>query len=455
MKKIFIVCCLLQTAYCLLPTVSLAQTIPSVERFQLPNKLDVFIIPFGSVDAAQVTLYVNCGQKNEIPGQQYYSQIVASSLDLGCEKYDRDQLQDELFKMGTGISANANEKFTMVSAKFLTKDLDKGMDIFSSVITKPTFPDEDLKQQISQLVDFNNINKLDIGDLSRVFSDLMVYGNQNPLGRYFYKDQLIKITPAVLKEFYSFNYTPGNSKLVICGKFDDAELKKMITKYFSSWSAPFGEVNGVNFTVDPIKKKEIAFVNRSSATQAALQWNKIGPQPFTHDADVFLLANFVFSQVLFKEIREKGGKTYGIRSSYDPSSGSPVFNITTQVRVEETMNTMNLFDVTLKNFYEKGISAGELKNAKTNFEKSIQGISDPGAMTSFLNPVLYSNLELRKNYLAGLKLISLEEVNKIIRKYYAPDSYKLLIAGEETEVSKLFSAWESVRKYSASDLSNF
>ncbi len=451
MKKI--VATIFFTFHFSLFTCVFAQTFPIIEQFQLPNRLKVYIIPFGGVDATQVTLYVNCGQKNEIPGQQYYSQIVASSLMYGCEKYDRDSMQDELFRMGTGISANANENYTTVTAKFLTKDLDKGMDIFSAAIMKPLFPDEDLKQEISQLVDFNNLEKLDIGNMASVFSDLMVYGNENPMGRYFYKDQLIKITAALLKEFYSFNYTPGNSKLVICGKFDAAQVKQLVEKYFSSWAAPYGEVNGVNFAVTPVKKKEIAFVNRSNATQSALQWNKIGPAPTSHEADVFRLANFVFSQVLFKEIREKGGKTYGIRSSYNPNSGSPVFSITTQVRVEETKNTMDLFDVTLQNFYNNGITAAQLKTAKNNFEKSIKGMSDPAAITAFFNPILYANPELRKGYMAALQTISLDEVNKLIKKYYTPDSYKLLIAGNESSVAIQFPNWSSIIKYTATDIS--
>ena len=182
---------------------ALAQNFPAIEQFQLSNKLKVYIIPFGNVDAAQVSLYINCGQKNEIPDQQYYSQLVASSLLFGCEKFDRDSLQDELFRMGSGISAAANENYTTVTAKFRTEDLDRGMNVFSAAIMNPLFPDEDLKQEIAQLVDFNNLEKVDIANMASVYSDLMVYGNENPLGRYFYKEQLLKITPGKLMEFYS------------------------------------------------------------------------------------------------------------------------------------------------------------------------------------------------------------------------------------------------------------
>ncbi|GDX51249.1 peptidase M16 [Bacteroidota bacterium] len=434
-------------------TIATAQTFPDVQQFQLANKLKVYVIPYGDISATEVTLFVNCGQKNEIPGQQSYSEIVANCLALGSEKYDRTQLQDELFKLGTGISATANENYTTVSARFLNENLDKGLDIFSSVIMKPLFPDEELKQYISRTVDFNNLNKMDIGALASVFSNLSVYGINNPLGRYFYKDQLIKITPAILKDFYSFNYTPGNSRLVICGKTDLASAKLLAEKYFGSWTAPYGEVNGVSYSVDPIKKIEIGFINRSGATQASLQWNKIGPQPLTKDADIFRIANYVFNQVLFKEIREKGGKTYGIRSSYDPGSSSSIFSITTQVRSVEVENTMVLFDQVLKNFYDIGINQLQLKKAKQSMEKSVTGIDNPTSWIQFFNPVVYSNPDSRKNLVRMINLISLDEVNKIIKKYYTPDSYKLIIAGQEEVISPLIPQWNTIKKYTVADIS--
>ena len=429
-----------------------AQSFPEVQQFQLPNKLKVYVIPYGEIPTTEVTLFINCGQKNEIPGQQFYSEIVANCLNLGSEKYDRTQLQDELFKLGTGISASSNENYTTVSARFLNENLEQGFDLFSSVIMKPLFPDEELKQYISQTVDFNNLNKMDIGNLASVFSNLSVYGINNPLGRYFYKDQLIKITPVILKDFYSFNYTPGNSRLVICGKTDLASAKLLAEKYFTSWTAPYGEVNGVNFSIDPIKKVEIGFINRSGATQASLQWNKSGPQPLTKDADIFRVANNVFNQVLFKEIREKGGKTYGIRSSYDPGSGSSVFSITTQVRSEEVENTMVLFDQTLKHFFENGINREQFSKAIKSMEKSIVGMDDPSSWAQFFNPILYPNIDARKNIINQINLITLDDVNKIIKKYYTTDSYKLIIAGREDVIAPLIPQWNTLKKYSSNDI---
>ena len=51
-----------------------------------------------------------------------------------------------------------------------------------------------------------------------------------------------------------------------------------------------------------------------------------------------------------------------------------------------------------------------------------------------------------------IELISLDEVNKIIKKYYTPDSYKLIIAGEEEVISPLIPQWNTIKKYTAADI---
>jgi predicted Zn-dependent peptidase len=193
-------------------------------------------------------------------------------------------------------------------------------------------------------------------------------------------------------------------------------------------------------------------VHRAHAEQAALQWNKNGPVPGSKDELPFMLANEIFNIVLFKEIREKGGKTYGINSRYDPYSGSSIYTVVTQVRNEEVLNTCRLFDATLKGFYEKGIQSADLEIAKKNMRNRWLMIESPDQVISFFNPIIYKKSSTRKNYLAEVDAVRLEDVNKVIKKYYAPDTYKLLISGDETQLQKSLSELNPLRRFTINDL---
>ena len=131
---------------------------------------------------------------------------------------------------------------------------------------------------------------------------------------------------------------PKNANLIICGSFDIASIKPIIEKYYGSWKSEFGGANGVSLESVSIKKKEIGFINRTGATQCALQWNKVSPAVTDKDQLAFAMANDIFNDVLFKEIREKGGKTYGIASSQRASKYSNLFTIACSVRSSELFN---------------------------------------------------------------------------------------------------------------------
>jgi predicted Zn-dependent peptidase len=215
----------------------------SYEQYKLKNGLQVTLIDYGAVDATAINVYVNVGKKNETPGNQGISSFTAQALTLGNSKYTKIQMHDTLYPMATDISAGASETFTRVSATFLNKYLDKGMDVFAATIRQPTFLEAEVKQMISEFVQYNKPTKMDISELAGHFADFFTFGVSNPLGRNTYPAQVSKLTSKGLKEFYDFNYTPKNTQIVIAGKLDKEKIKKLIDTYFGNWQSVYGENN--------------------------------------------------------------------------------------------------------------------------------------------------------------------------------------------------------------------
>ncbi len=429
-----------------------AQSIPTPEEYLLDNGLKVIVIPFGQLKTMSATLYVNCGKKNETPGQELFADLAAKCVVLGNTNYNKTQLKDALFRMGTSLDVDVNENYTTIESSFIEKDFSEGLKLMASCVMSPLFNESDLKQYINQVLDYNNPMKMDILQQAALFSNVWVYGNQNPIGRFYKSEMLKKVSVDAIKEFYQFNYTPKNSRLVLCGNFDKEQVKNGVKENFGKWKAAYGEVNGVRFESPQMKSKEYGFVSRAHAEQAALQWNKNGPAPGSKEEMAFMLANEIFNNILFKEIREKGGKTYGINSRYNPYSGSSIYTVVTQVRNDEVLNTIQLFDITLKMFYDKGITDADLKIAKKNMSNRWLKIESPDDVISFFNPLIYAKPALRKNYIAEVDVVKLDDVNKVIKKYYTPDSYKLLISGNEQALNAQLQKLTPLRRFTMKDL---
>lgn len=413
-------------------TITTAQTSqPAAEEFRLKNGLEVKMISFGSIPAVSITCFVNVGKKTEIPGQQYLSTITSGALVLGNEKYTRIQQDNMLSRLGTTINTATNYNYTEIGMRFLNKDATTALDLLSSLLLKPTFPADEIKQQVEQTLNYNNPYKMDISAITAMFSDYVLYGTAHPLGRHFYAAQLNKVTAGQVSEFYKFNYTPKNTKIILAGNFDHAAMKAMLENMFGGWTAAYGENNGSAYEVQPVSKKEYYFVNKNRATQASLRWNKKAPEAGSKDVIPFDMANNAFNNILFDEIRAKEGKTYGINSSYNESNNSGFYSVSTQVRNEVAYETTVSFDRVLKQFYETGITQAQLDKAKAALKNDRLAIENPFDLIEFYNPVLYKDFSKRNEYVTAVDAITVEQVNKIIKKYFTPDAYKLVIAGDQ------------------------
>jgi len=407
---------------------------PKEEKYRLKNKMQVIFLDYGSIPVSYVSLLINTGTKNETPGMQSIADLTAHTLLLGNQKYSRVQQDSMTYLMAASLNASSNNNFSELSIQFLNKDQDNAMDLFSNVVLHPIFPKDEISSYIEQELTYNTPEKMDIGALADVYSRFFVYGATNPLGRSFYAAQLNKITTDQLNEFYKFNYTPKNCTLVVCGNPDKDKLKALIEKYFDGWEASYGEVNGVSLPEPEIDKKQYAFVNRDNTTQAALCWVKKAPDIKSKDLEAFEVANGIFSQMLFEQIRVKEGKTYGISSSFDNQSNNGTYTVTTQVRNEVMYATLESFDRMLKQYYDSGAPKDIFETVKARMRTSITGFESPGQVVSLFNPLLYPDYEKREQSLAELDNIDIEKVNKIIKKYFNPSDYKVLIAGSSSEL---------------------
>jgi predicted Zn-dependent peptidase len=445
MKKIFFAIAFFGAA------VLLAQEVPQLETYKLKNGLKVYLMQYGKLPAVHVRLMVNSGKKNEAPGQQGYSYLCSFMLLGGNKKYSEEQQTDLAFKLGADMSASSDYDHTTVRANFLSKDLDAGMDLFSAAVISPVFDKEKVDREISYRIDYNNVNKMDIANLTDVFSEYVLYGSANPLGRQWYKKQLEAVTPEKMKEYHAFNFTPGNASIIVCGNFDHTKAKAVIEKYFGSWQSAYGEVNGVALDKPAIKKKETCFVNRANATQCNLRWSKIAPSVKDKDYMAFRVANQIFNRYIFVEVREKGGKTYSIGSTHEASQFSNLFVTSCSVRNSEMLSTMELFDKSLQAFGAGNITQEDFDMAVTAIKINMASSEMPEAVASFYNPVVY-DFNKRKNFLTDLATVKLEDVQKAIRKYYTADSYKLVVAGDESKVSDQLTRMPGLKKLTATDI---
>jgi zinc protease len=452
MKKINLFSLFLVPAFLLLISADSAtrNPFPEIERYKLENGLEVIFADYGELPVTSLSFFINVGKKSETPGQQGLASLTANSIPLGSDKYNRVDLDRLLYRTGGDISSSSNKNFTVINGEFLNTNIETGVEVLSSLLLHPSFPQQDITEEKNFELSQNKPSKMDIDALADMYGDYFTYGTEHPLGRHYYEAQYQKITIAQIKEFYSFNYTPGNTKLVITGKSDHEKMKKLIDAYFGSWTAAYGEVNGSSYEIPPIKTKEYAFIQKDGAMQACIEWFKKAPAAGSKDMAAFLLANAVFSDHLGNEIREKRGFTYGIYSRFSESQNDEIFRAKTQVRNEVMYETMMAYDQVLVEFNKSGATEKELKKFKTMLKANILSLEEPSGFAMLINPWVYRDYNKRKAFLQEIDAVDQVVLNKAIKRYFTPDSYKVIIAGDAGALADQLGKIKSLQKLNPS-----
>jgi predicted Zn-dependent peptidase len=114
-------------------------------------------------------------------------------------------------------------------------------------------------------------------------------------------------------------------------------------------------------------------------------------------------------------------------------------------------NTMVLFDKTLQDFNAAAITQEDFDKAVNNIRIDITATELPQSISTFYDPITY-DFQKRKNFLTDLAALKIEEVQKIVKKYFTADSYKLLIAGDEAVVNAQLNTLKGLLKYKAADI---
>ncbi|HEU4716847.1 MAG TPA: hypothetical protein VFU15_03395, partial [Bacteroidia bacterium] len=89
---------------------------------------------------------------------------------------------------------------------------------------------------------------------------------------------------------------------------------------------------------------------------------------------------------------------------------------------------------------------------KTMLKSDILSMEEPGEIASLINPWVYKDYEKRRLVLGELDAMDLATVNKAVKKYFTPDSYKLIIAGDPVALAGQLGKIQGLRKIELSEI---
>ncbi len=303
---------------------------PETKRATLSNGLTVVVAENHEVPLAWVRLSFRGGGHGDPPGKEGLAAVTLDLMNEGAGTYDATSLSAALKRLGSDLGTGAGDDGASLWASGLTRNLDPTLDLFATVLTKPTFPDDEwelLRKQ--RIADLDRKRKDPEWIAARVF-DRVLFGDAYK-GRAPSKESYEKLTTADMKAWWAEHLTPDRAILFAGGDVTLEELVPKLEARLGGWkpstSASVSRPVAVPTPPLPAGPAAIHVVDRPGAAQSILRVGGYVAAPTDEAWFPLVLANQAvggqFTARLNMNLREAKGWTYGARSglSYDLAGG--------------------------------------------------------------------------------------------------------------------------------------
>lgn len=443
----------------------------------LSNGLKVYLLRDDSLPYIRYNLIMSAGSSLDPQGKEGLASLTAQMLERGTQNLTPLELIKKLDNLGTQLEVYTNRDFSLFSVESLSWHNKALLEIFSEVISLPSFENKEISWQKNQIL--SQIQKLpeSASSFTNKIVQQTLFQNtyaHSPMG---FKKTVEQLTSSEVVQFYQTHFVPQNSILGVVGKFPK-NLEEDLEKYFSKWKkteqpTTLRKVKAQKWKrekkffffrkkAQPLKQAsirfpqlKITFIDKKEQSQSEIRVAQAFVSRTSPDYLLLQMANIILGASgldsrLFNKVREQHGLTYVIYSQMLPLMNDGLLSLTTSTRLEVTRQTVDKILEVLEEFYNKGVTEEELKKAQNTYRvQLLQNTQTPSSRLIRQMTLNYYGLPLDvKTINRQLRRIRLEDVNRVIQKYYSFDQIQLIIFSDFDKIKDQFKDTENKQTFS-------
>ncbi len=423
-------------------------TPPTPIYSSLENGLKLLVLEKHDSFTVGTTLLLHSGSKEdptELPG---LGDLTNAMILEGTSKKTAEEISIEMDHLGDSISRDITKEYSSVSTTMAKGVWDNAIRIMAEVIQDPSFPPEELERIKSErLTDLNRITDSPVLMAQRAIPSIL-HGSKSPYGHPTSGDEvsIASISRDDLIKFHKEHYDPQNTTIVVVGNITSEEVFKTISKHFSKWKTPNHKPktsDTPNIQTSPDSQENSIFlIDKPDAPQSVILSGQLLVPRHHQDFHAITLANSVlggqFTARLNSNLREDKGYSYGYLSQV--SWGNETSTLIAGGSVQATA-TKESVEETLKEFTEicssKLISSEELEDSRDSILRGMPSSFETtnNTLQRLISIPIY-NLETNyySEFVKKIKLVSLEDVHRVVQQHIMPNGLKIVIAGDKTTI---------------------
>ena len=426
------------------------------------GELEVVQVHKPGIPVVYFQVMIKAGSAYDPPGKEGLAYFTAQLLERGTESFSRDEIDELLDFISARLDIEVNKEVIVISGTTLKENLDKFYEVFSEIILKPTFPEDQIgKSRLDQLDAIEGVRESDRSLVREGFDNLihrghpyghLVCGNESTVNSFTRQDA---------QDFYNGHFLKDAILVGLAGDFDQELLQRFKTD-MSTLKA--GEVPETQGEIRPIEGRRVLLIEKERRAQTQF---RIG-HPFNltrHSPDYIpmLVANAHLGKHresigrLFKTVRTDRGLCYGAYSyiehfeqfgwsklaSPNCPRKSQYFSMWTYPKSANAKFAMKLCLKEMTDLAMKGIPEDKLKFMKS-FEKNqfpFQIETPQRKLAHMMAEQYYGTHGFLDRFETAVDRVGKEEADRAAQTYLSPDNVAIvaLVSDGEEFIKEILS----------------
>jgi zinc protease len=339
---------------------------PQAHRLRLENGLILYILPDKELPLVKIKVVVRTGSMYDPAGREGLAELTATMMKTGgIAGMSGNAVDETLESMAATFDATVNRDSGILSFSVLKKDLDRGFDLFSRILTQPSF--EEMKLTLAKDLKLEELRRITDDPQKLAFREFgrLIHGG-NPRGRLTTSASIRSIQRDDLLLCHKLFYHPENVMISISGDIDIPESKLLIERYLGGWNSsekkpetpplPRQQGGGIYFLTKDVPQSIAIFGWLAPA--------KSDPQFYPFEVLDFIIGGGGFRSRIFQEIRTNLGLAYSTGSFYKVKGDYGLFGAYALTKSASTIKVISRIEEILREMGRKPVSSEELDGAK-------------------------------------------------------------------------------------------
>lgn len=423
---------------------------PEVETATLSNGVEIVFARRDAVPVVEMQMVFDSGYAADSVegGQLGLASFTMNMLDEGAGRMDATGIAARAESLGANLSTGAGLDTASVNLSALRTNLRPSVELMATVITDPSFRDEDIERVRAQTL--NGIQQEMANPIAialrmlppEMFGEGHAYsvpftGSGTP-------EAVAGFTRADLLAHQSAWLRPDNATLFIVGDTTLDEITPILERAFRNWQAPSTPLPQKNLSeASNSDGARVIIVDRPNSPQSLILAGLIGPSGSVDNPEVYSAMNDAiggsFTARVNMNLREDKGWSYGAQTLLWGARGQRPWLVYAPVQTDRTSDSLAEL---LREFNEftstNPATAEELERSVNNSTRSLPGQFETAS--SVRNSLASSaNLGRDWNYPATLteryRSLDLEEVRAAAQEVIHPEQFVWLIIGDAAVIA--------------------